>query len=187
MAPEDAGAVDAAIRETREEREEVGLDLTGARRLGALPEIPLVGRGRPLGGVVAPFATLFILSVLVFLSIRFIPATSSTSWRLARGLWHLRRPGTRGTQARPGPADARAVRPLDRRHPPARHPRRVAAWRLADRAAPAGTTAGHRAGCGRGCGWTCDWAGRAEDDLAKPEIGAGTVSFDSASQHATER
>lgn len=53
VAPEDAAAVDAAIRETREE---VGLDLTGALRLGALPEIPLVGRGRPLGGVVAPFA-----------------------------------------------------------------------------------------------------------------------------------
>ena len=51
--PQDPTPLDAAIRETREE---VGVDLAGARRLGALPEIPLMSRGRPAGGIVAPFA-----------------------------------------------------------------------------------------------------------------------------------
>ena len=73
----------------------------------------------------AACATLFILSVLVFLSAAF-PATSSTDHgRSLGGLWHLRRP-TRGTQARPGPA-IHALRALDQWHPPARYPRRVAA------------------------------------------------------------
>ena len=52
-APADGSLRAAAVRETREE---VGLDLEPARYLGALPPIPLVRQGRPVGGSVAPFA-----------------------------------------------------------------------------------------------------------------------------------
>ena len=51
--PADASLRAAAMRETREE---VGLTLACARCLGALPPIPMVRAGRPIGGSVAPFA-----------------------------------------------------------------------------------------------------------------------------------
>lgn len=52
-APADASLCAAAVRETREE---VGLALARARYLGALPPIPMVRGGHPIGGSVAPFA-----------------------------------------------------------------------------------------------------------------------------------
>jgi 8-oxo-dGTP pyrophosphatase MutT (NUDIX family) len=51
--PEDAGPLDAALRETREE---VGLDLEAAgEQLGRLSDVAAVGRGRPLNMVITPF------------------------------------------------------------------------------------------------------------------------------------
>ena len=87
-----AAAADASLRAAavRETREEVGLTLAGARYLGALPPIPMVRAGRPLGGSVAPFA--FSLDGAP-------PALTADPAEVAAAYWiavrHLRDPGQR--------------------------------------------------------------------------------------------
>jgi 8-oxo-dGTP pyrophosphatase MutT (NUDIX family) len=88
-APADASMRAAAMRETHEE---VGLSLAAARYLGALPPIPLVRQGRPLGGSVSPFV--FVLGTGSAL-----PALRVDPEEVAAGYWialaHLRDPEQR--------------------------------------------------------------------------------------------